>query len=374
MFRKLIASAALLAMASAAQAADPTGLLDKSWDEIVAQAKEEGEVNWFVWYFQPDYRQLAEEFTAEYGIKVSIPEGTHEGNIEKFLAERNRETGDIDVIAMGSDRVDLFDPNEVALGPLTDVLPNGSNMPTMVGGFDGQGFAFGWWGNQTGVAYDPEKISADDLPQTIADFEIYFGENPEQFGLNYENGGSGPSFFTHVARNLSGMSDEEFLDGELTEAKMASLQNGWDWFLKNTDGYVITASNTDSLQRISQGEFAMVAAWEDHLYGLQKKGEVSDRIKFYIPQFGMTGGGNFNLVPANAPHPAAALVFMNWLNSAEVQTRLNEIFGAAPMHPDADDSNALVPMAMRAYSVISPGNPFNTELRSSFIENVALER
>ena len=374
MFRKLIASAALLAVASAAQAADPTGLLDKSWDEIVAQAKEEGEVNWFVWYFQPDYRQLAEEFTAEYGIEVNIPEGTHEGNIEKFLAERNRETGDIDVIAMGSDRVDLFDPNEVALGPLTDVLPNGSEMPTMVGGFDGKGFAFGWWGNQTGVAYDPEKISADELPQKIADFETYFSENPEQFGLNYENGGSGPSFFTHVARNLSGMSDDEFLDGELTEAKMASLQNGWDWFLKNTDGYVITASNTDSLQRISQGEFAMVAAWEDHLYGLQKKGEVSDRIRFYIPEFGMTGGGNFNLVPANAPNPAAALVFMNWLNSAEVQTRLNEVFGAAPMHPEADDSNALVPMAMRSYSVISPGNPFNTELRASFIENVALER
>ena len=118
----------------------------------------------------------------------------------------------------------------------------------------------------------------------------------------------------------------------------------------------------------------MVAAWEDHLYGLQKKGEVSDRIKFYIPEFGMTGGGNFNLVPANAPNPAAALVFMNWLNSAEVQTKLNEVFGAAPMHPDADDSKALVPMAMRAYSVVSPGNPFNTELRASFVENVALER
>jgi putative spermidine/putrescine transport system substrate-binding protein len=374
MFRNLIASAALLAVASGAQAADPTGLLDNSWDEIVAQAKEEGELNWFVWYFQPDYRQLAEEFTAEYGITVNIPEGTHEGNIEKFLAERDRSPGDIDVLAMGSDRVDLFDPNEVALGPLTDVLPNGAQMPTMVGGFDGQAHAFGWWGNQTGVAYDPEKISEDELPQSIDDFAAYFAENPGQFGLNYENGGSGPSFFTHVARNLSGLSDEDFLDGELTEAKMASLQNGWNWFLENTDGYVITASNTDSLQRISQGEFTMVAAWEDHLYGLQKKGEVSDRIRFYIPEFGMTGGGNFNLVPANAPHPAAALVFMNWLNSAEIQTKLNEVFGAAPMHPDADDSKALVPMAMRAHSVISPGNPFNTELRASFVENVALER
>jgi|OM-RGC.v1.036369026 hypothetical protein len=58
----------------------------------------------------------------------------------------------------------------------------------------------------------------------------------------------------------------------------------------------------------------------------------------------------------------------------ETQTTFNEVFGAAPMHPDADDSNALVPNEMRQFSTIWPGNPFNTEMRLAFIENVALER
>jgi ABC-type uncharacterized transport system YnjBCD substrate-binding protein len=90
---------------------------------------------------------------------------------------------------------------------------------------------------------------------------------------------------------------------------------------------------------------------------------VDERIAFYIPEFGMNGGGNYNVVPANAPHPAAALVFMNWVSSAEVQTRFNEVFGAAPMHPEADDSNALVPNEMRQFSdrlarqPVQHGNP-----------------
>jgi len=156
MLSRLIATATAAVLATGAFA--DSDLLNMSWDEIVAQAKAEGEVSWFVWYFQPRYREVAKAFTEEYGIEVVIPEGTHEGNIEKFLAERDREAGDIDVLAMGTDRIDLFDPTEMAIGPLQGVLPEGPNMRTEVGGHDGQGYAFGYWGNQTGVAYDLSLI------------------------------------------------------------------------------------------------------------------------------------------------------------------------------------------------------------------------
>lgn len=374
MYRTLIASAAFAALATGAHADAHADLLSMSWDEIVAQAQEEGEINWFVWYFQPQYRELAAAFTEEYGIDVVIPEGTHDGNIEKFLAEAGRDAGDIDVLAMGLDRIDLFDPSEMLIGPLVNVLPNGPQMVTELGGYDGLGYAFAYWGNQTGIAYDPEQLAFEDAPQSIADFEAFFTENPGMFGFNYENGGAGPSFIQNIARHVTEIDEAEFLNGEVTDEKMAMLQDAWDWFLAHSDGYVITASNTDSLIRLSNREFAAVAAWEDHLFNLQAQGEVDERIQFYIPEFGMNGGGNYNIVPANAPHPAAALVFMNWVSSAETQTRFNEVFGAAPMHPEADDSNALVPNEMRQFSTIWPGNPFNTEIRLAFIEGVALER
>jgi ABC-type uncharacterized transport system YnjBCD substrate-binding protein len=51
-------------------------------------------------------------------------------------------------------------------------------MITEVGGYSGMGYAFGYWGNQTGIAYDPEQLAFEDAPQTIEDFEAFFAENP----------------------------------------------------------------------------------------------------------------------------------------------------------------------------------------------------
>ena len=370
MFRTLLAASTALALV--AGNANAQDLSDMTWDEIVAQAQEEGEVTWFVWYFQPQYRELAAAFTEEYGIEVIIPEGTHQGNIDKMLAERGRETGDIDVLAMGAERLSTFDHEAMLMGPLRDVLEGGDQFIDDVGGYEGHDYAFAYWGNQTGIAYDPETVAVEDLPQSIEELEAFFADRPERFGFNYENGGSGKSFIHSLSRTI--VPELDYTNGDVSDERLDDLQPVWDWFLDQTDGYIITASNTDSLVRISSGEFDMVAAWEDHLFNLQNQGEVDERIQFYIPGWGMAGGGNINVVPANAPHPAAALVFINWVSSAETQTTFNQVFGAAPMHPEADDSAALVPNEMRVNSRNWPQNPYGDEIINAFIENVALER
>lgn len=372
MTRMLRATVAALALALPGVAAADPALLGKTWDEIVARAKQEGTVNWFVWYFQPQYREIAQAFTAEYGIEVVIPDGTHQGNFDKMLAERDRTTGDIDVLAIGADRIETFDYRRLLMGPLTNVLPNAATMTDQLGGYDGDGHAWAFWGNQTGIAYDPNRIAEADLPQTLDDLAAFFAAHPRRFGFNFEGGGAGPSFIQSVARTL--VPSVDFTDGTVTDERLAALEPAWAWFLDHTGGYEITASNADSLIRISSGEFAMVAAWEDHLFNLQNQGEVDRRIAFYVPAWGAPGGGNFNVIPANAPHPAAALVFMNWVSSAAVQTRFNEVFGAAPKNTEADDSNALVPAEQRARSTQWVPQPFGGQITSAFIENVALER
>lgn len=108
----------------------------------------------------------------------------------------------------------------------------------------------------------------------------------------------------------------------------------------------------------------MVPAWEVHLAGLQKKGGVRRDLKYYIPGMGMNGGGNSAAIPQKAPHPVAALVFIDWLTSADTQTDFNVTFGAAPMHADADNTHALV----------SAAQPFRGLMEEYFIENVILAR
>ena len=205
MLKTLIASTMLLASTATSFAGD---LSSMSWDDIVTQAKEEGKVTWYVWYLRDDFRRAVKTFEEEYGISVTIPEGTAAGNSEKMLAERDRETGDIDVLAWGTDGFQT-----VELAPLfssLSILPKDDGRVVKLAGFDGGDHVVAFWGNQTGIAYDPAHVSADNLPQTPDEFATFWSENPGKFGFNYEKGGSGPSFYQNTLRVVA---DVDFSNG-----------------------------------------------------------------------------------------------------------------------------------------------------------------
>lgn len=346
-------------------------LASMSWEKIMEQAKAEGSLTWFQWYLQPAFREFVADFQDEYGIEVVITDGSLDANKNKLLAEKSRPVGDIDLISLGGDTIATFDPAEFLYGPLQSIIPDGDKLRTRVMGSDSRGYAVVFWGNQTGLAYDPQKISEADLPQSLDDLQAWMKANPKDLGFNISNGGSGPSFIQSIARNT--VSGVDFSSGESTPEKIEQLSPAWKWFAELDGTYVITASNADSLTRLSDGEFVMVPAWEDHLAGLQKKNEVDSRIKYYIPEFGMPGGGNVIGIPANSSNKAAALVFLTWLTSAETQSKLNEVFGSSPQHPDSSGEYALVPMSQRANSTDMVPKPFQDDILISFEENVTMK-
>jgi putative spermidine/putrescine transport system substrate-binding protein len=363
----LLAAVALLLLAAPFAAAQP--LAGMSWDDIVAQAKAEGEVTWYVWYLQDDLRRAVQAFETEYGIRVIIPEGTNAGNADKLIAESGRATGDIDVFAWGFDSFATVDLGSL-FQPLA-MLPPDDGRVNEITGIDGGDYVLAYWGNQSGIVYDPEQMAGMDLPQQPEDFAAFWAAHPGKSGFNYENGGSGPSFYQNVLRVITGV---DFTDGSDASERIAALQPGFDFFNEWADAYVITASNADNIIRVSDRELWWAPAWEDHLAGLQKRGEVRADLEFYIPEMGMNGGGNGVAIPNNAPRPAAAAVFVNWLTSPETQTMFNRDFGTAPMHANADSSNALVPAEQRAFRVAAAAQPFRAEMEAAFIDMVILER
>lgn len=370
MLKKLLASAALASalLASPALSAG-TDITTASWEEIVAQAKQEGELTWYVWYLQDDFRQVVQAFEAEYGITVTIPEGTKDGNSQKLIAERGRETGDIDVFPWGWESFETLNLGDF-FHPLS-MLPDDSGRVTSLGGFDAQGYAVAYWGNQTGIAYEPSQVAVEDLPQTHEEFAAFWAKNPGKFGFNFENGGSGPSYYQNILRVAS---DTNWSDPSDSDDRLAEFDAGIAFFNEHAENYVITSSNADSLTRISDGELWMAPAWEDHLAGLQRANEVRADIAYYIPEMGMNGGGNGVTIPLNAPHPAAAAVFINWLASPETQTLFNAQFGTAPMNAAADDSKALVPNEQRAFRTNWAPQPLWDALSARFIDEVVQER
>ena len=345
-------------------------LATMSWEEIVELAKQEGEVSWFIWYFQPQFREITQDFEKQYGIKVTIPEGTNDANQIKAISEKNAAVGNIDVLAYGNDSFLGLEKAEILYGPIDTIIPNISKRKTSVGGVNSNGYAIAYWGNQTGLAYDPRKISQAQLPQSFEEFSQYIQNNPKQFSFcPPSGGGSGQSFIRATIHNLVPQEYEEKLEISKTEKwKLA-----WKWFRDNADNYVLTTSNADSLTRLSDGEFTITAAWEDHMANLQTQGAISKHLKFYIPQFGMAGSGNFSSVLKNAPNPAAALVFLEWLSSAETQTKFNSIFGAVPQNIEVDDSNALVPISMRINSTLAMPHEYELELKKQFDSEVILQ-
>lgn len=337
MLRKMLISAAF-AGCTLTQAFAGEALLSKSWDEIVAQARQEGQVTWFNWYFEPEFREAVKPFEEKYGITVTIPDvNSGDDVLNKLMAEKGLEKTDIDLMSMGGATGFKITPSDLFIGPIAPVLPEGGALNPVVEGADWHGYGAQFWGNQTCIAYDPDRVTAEELPNTVDELESWMAANPGQLGFNFENGGSGPSLIHNIARNVLGITPET----TLTAAP--DLQPVYDWFIKNEDNYVLTASNADSLSRFNSGEFKLIATWEDFLAGNINRGEVSGRFRCYVPDFGMNGGGNVVAVPKNAAHPAAALVLAAWLSSAETQTMFNKSFGTAPANAGADGSQALIP-------------------------------
>ena len=362
-----IALAALLVSLSPATAAD---LTNKSWDEIVTLAKEEGELTWFNWYFQDRFREEVKAFEAEYGIKVSVPDGEAAANFKKFLAEKDRPEGDIDALSITATNFSQVDAGKYLTGDLDKILPGAEKLVYGVEGLDTEGYGIAFWGNQTGIAYNPARIDAAKLPRSLAEFETFMAENPGEFGFNAENGGAGPSFIEGVLR--AKVKDVDYASGKSSPEILAKLAPAWDWFNEREDQFVITASNADSVTRLNSGEFMIVASYEDMISSLQKKGEISPDIKLYIPDFGMPSGGNLVVVPANAKHKAAALVFVHWLTSANTQSVFSEHFGVVPQHPDASSEAALVSKEERGKATNRIAKPLSDDVRAAFIDKVSL--
>ena len=61
----------------------------------------------------------------------------------------------------------------------------------------------------------------------------------------------------------------------------------------------------------------------------------------------MPGGGDSLGIPANAPHKAAALLFVSYLIQADVQKQLNATIGSYLARTDITGENALIPEDQR---------------------------
>ena len=277
--------------ATAASAADLGGM-----DALVAAAKKEGQLN--VIALPPDwanYGEIITGFAAKYGIKVQSDKSDGNGQDEINAATQLKgQSGAPDVFDLGTAvalaNVAKFAPYKVATwADVPDALkdPNGA------------------WTNDYGgymsIGYDSAKVPA---PATVAD--LLKPEYKGKVALNGDPTQAGAAFAGVLMASLgSGGSADDIAPGVAFFGQLKKAGN----FLP------VDPSPTT----VESGQTPVVLDW-DYLnvgQGVKLKGKMD--WKTVVPAGAVTGSYYHQAISKDAPHPAAARLWQEFLYSDEGQ-------------------------------------------------------
>ena len=277
-------------------------------DDLVAAAKKEGELN--VIALPPDwanYGEIIQAFSDKYDIKVNEAQpdaaSQDEINAAKQLKGTDRAP---DVFDLGQSvalvNTDLFAPYKVETW---DTIPDEFKDPD------------GTWVNDYGgymsVGYDSSKVPA---PKTLED--LLGSDYRGSVALNGDPTQAGAAFSGVVMASVAngGSADD--------------IAPGVEWFQKLDDaGNFLTVDPTPAT--VESGQTPVVIDW-DYLNGAYSKDVPNWKVM--VPEEAVVGGYYFQAINKDAPHPAAARLWQEFLYSDEGQNLWLK-GGARPVRADA---------------------------------------
>lgn len=301
---------------SAAYGAQTTGSFEQDWSNLIAAAKQEGTVA-IASGGAPSrqYRPIVDVFQKKFGVKVEVSTGSATDTVNRVLAERKAGRYIMDVALISSrENNQRLVPSEslVAFAPLL-IHPEVVNTANWYGGKH-------WYGDKASRYvfiyhvskedqyeswYNTDKIKEADIATLKKQTDFF---EPRWKGKIAGQGMGDPS-------GIRQMIDSYF-----------EPDRGSEW----VKTYLLDAGVTFSDDRriletwVVGGRFPLqaVATGSEDLTALAKKG-LPIKQMFLPKQVGLIragGSGCCISAFANAPHPNAAKLFVNWFLSKEGQT------------------------------------------------------
>ncbi|MGN6635891.1 MAG: ABC transporter substrate-binding protein [Oryzihumus sp.] len=302
-------------------------------DALVAAAKKEGTLN--VIALPPDwanYGEIIKAFTAKYGIKVDSaqPDASSADEITaaKNLSGQSKAPDVFDLsAAVASANTSMFAPYKVTT--FADVPPALK---------DGAGTWVNDYGGFMSIGYDAGKVPA---PASVTDLlkPAYKGK----VALNGDPTKAGAAFSGVVMASLGngGSADD--------------VSKGVDFFKKLKDaGNFLPVDPTPAT--IESGQTPVVIDW-DYLnvaQGAKLKGKLD--WKTVVPANAVVGGYYVQAINKDAPHPAAARLWQEFLYSDEGQNLWLK-GGARPVREDAMTKAGTIDAAAHAALPPAQGTP-----------------
>jgi putative spermidine/putrescine transport system substrate-binding protein len=319
-------SAAVAGDAKSATSAKDLGGLDA----LVAAAKKEGQLN--VIALPPDwanYGEVIKGFTAKYAIKVNSaqPDGSSQDEINAVKQLKGTDRAP-DVLDIGM---------AVALANTTLFAPYQNEKWAEIA--DAQKEPTGLWvqdyGGYMSIGYDSAKVPA---PTTVADLL-----KPQYKGKVALNGDP-----TQANAALNGVMMASVANG----GSLDDIAQGVDFFkkLKAAGNFIPVQASTAT---IKNGTTQVVFDWDYLSAGASKN---LPTWKVFVPDNAVIGGYYAQAINKDAPHPAAARLWQEYLYSDEGQNLWLK-GGARPVRMDAMTKAGTVDKAAAAALPPVSGTP-----------------
>lgn len=303
---------------------------------------------------------LIPRFEARYGVRVHFRNVRNRmANQQLMAVHRAHKNSPADVyMAGGSDNFTALSRSgviaELDLGALlpalatvprsaTDVVfgvPTGGSWPVVHLG-------------QNAIAYDSAAVPASEVPTRYEDLLVWAERHPRRFVMTSPaKGGAGGAFLFSLARHLASddvcrnalyRTDVTTEEARAWAMSTPCLEPTWAYLRRLIRVSELANGNADTLNLLNNGQATMGTVWEDQVLRFQRARLLPPSLRLQLLANGQAESGDGLIVPANAVHPAAALLFIDMALGSEFQSWKLATYGSRSARPD-----------VRAQAVLDP--------------------
>ena len=361
-----------------------------SWDEVRARAALEGVVRWYHWGGSEELNLwidavVAPELAAQGVHLESVRLPATRDAVDVVLAEaaagRGLGRGSVDLIWINGDNFRSLAQADLLFGPFAGAVPNAGNFvldpddpaaavnlldvgtPTLLRSIP-------WYAGQYVCYVDTARLPRSLAPRTHLELEALARERPGRFTYVRPPDYIGTAFVQQVVLAMQPEAPDAsaFLDDValLAPQEAARLLEPGFAYLRRLEPFLLGGGGVDGARGapvyppsaaawerlVATGEIDM--ACEDNLFHAQsavERGRLPETVQAIVfPEGLMRVNKSFLAIPANAPHPAAALLLADALSSFESHVSKLELIG----YPVALDGVRLSDVQRAAVLAASP--------------------
>jgi iron(III) transport system substrate-binding protein len=295
---------------SSAAGAGPASSGTQSIAQLLPAANKEGQVVWYTTFVSSEITPIIQAFNKQYPkIKVQSLRLSADQIPPRVLTEQKGGSYDADVISGDAVQLDQL----INAGALTaydppdlPALPKGLSLPA--------GHKSVIYINTTVIAYNPAALKSQHLPVPTSWDDLAKPQWKGQFSID-------PGAVNFYQSELAALGQSK----ALTLVKALG-----------DNGPKLVSSHTQALTQVEQGEPAATATAYGYLAAAQAKQDPAHLA--FVNDSSVPTSLNLASVGKNAPHPDAAKLFLNWLESQAGQQVIVQVTNQTSLRPDVKDN------------------------------------